>query len=1056
MPAAGRLTSAAVLVVGVLLGTAVEVARRSRPLAPTPAYGEVIQALGERRLFEPRLTGHSAYERCRSGSVAGSPARACSALPIPDHQDFKRLVRASGRVRRQARLESSTAARHASCLSQLIWATDSEQLDKVVRAFETLSRMDSDSAEIQSDLAAVYLVRALDQASSADLYRSANAALRATEKDPGLPAAWFNLGLALRRTTFVAESRRAFEAYLERDWTGPWAEEVRGYLQDTPVTRRDPSSQVILQTALHGLGDWAEQEFSGGRPKAGFELARVRSLGRELARRARDHSVLDIASSIDRISARRREEDVSQLLTAHLAFKEGLRSYEHGRFEAASTSFRAAVEAARQNSEALALWASFYLASSEYQQARDDYGQALDLLRWITKQTQSGRYPILRARTSYMEGLISAIRGRYSEAIVLAREARNLFEQSRAWDGVERAESLIGAAYRDLGNENAAWHHAHRSLRGRHHQDGPRHLALLSAASLTALTFDAPRIALLIQEELVRLAESREDPLFEATALRRRADILRKLGDHSLALRDLRRSLESVEQIGETSIRRQLLADIHLVEAQLLLERAPNQAIKRFDSVIATFETSGYQRALVGAYVGRARAHFASASTELAALDLERAISELERQRQVIPDPGERIQYFDLARSVFDEAIAVAVRRGDGRAAFMYAERGRARSILDSLLPKRSADSSRTAAVSQIRMPTSLGRDITLLAYWSLSDRVVIWVAQGERVHLRESSVPRGELEGLVEEFREAVFAGQSLPNRAGQRLAELLIQPVAPILRRGTYLVVIPDHALHRLPFSALPGVSGNPFLISDFAIAFAPSSTVFLSARQLLTSRSAEAWARSLVVGAPLVDMELFDLPPLRGVQSEVTTIASLLENPVVLLGTTATRETFLAQAADYQLVHFAGHAVPNTASPHLSRLFLTPDPSSGDSGQLALYELASLPFDQAELVVLSACSTSRGYRSVSEGVSNFATALLAAGVPAVVTNMTDIDDQIAADFTVAFYRKLMAGADPARALQLAAVQTVRNSESPSTSARTWAGFQLHGAFLRQEGYP
>lgn len=91
---------------------------------------------------------------------------------------------------------------------------------------------------------------------------------------------------------------------------------------------------------------------------------------------------------------------------------------------------------------------------------------------------------------------------------------------------------------------------------------------------------------------------------------------------------------------------------------------------------------------------------------------------------------------------------------------------------------------------------------------------------------------------------------------------------------------------------------------------------------------------------------------------------------------------------------------------------------------------------------LVVLSACSTAAGRLSASEGATSLARSFLAAGVPAVVASLWDVDDLAASRLLVKFHRRIRAGDDPVKALR-----TVQLSELGTAPPAEWAAFQLIG---------
>ena len=137
--------------------------------------------------------------------------------------------------------------------------------------------------------------------------------------------------------------------------------------------------------------------------------------------------------------------------------------------------------------------------------------------------------------------------------------------------------------------------------------------------------------------------------------------------------------------------------------------------------------------------------------------------------------------------------------------------------------------------------------------------------------------------------------------------------------------------------------------------------------------------------------------------------------------------------------------GTPAPLADDPARSRLLLAAD--AGDSGALYLRDLPWRDL-RAALVVLAACRSAAGTVSRTEGALSLSRPFLAAGVPNVVGSLWDVDDEVSRTFFVAFHRSLLAGADPARALQSAQLLLLHSGDPTLAHPSTWAGFVSIGA--------
>src|SRR5262249_53129740 len=117
------------------------------------------------------------------------------------------------------------------------------------------------------------------------------------------------------------------------------------------------------------------------------------------------------------------------------------------------------------------------------------------------------------------------------------------------------------------------------------------------------------------------------------------------------------------------------------------------------------------------------------------------------------------------------------------------------------------------------------------------------------------------------------------------------------------------------------------------------------------------------------------------------------------------------------DYDIVHFAAHAIADQARPERSAVPLSPH-SRGEDGVLPARAIAEPAPDQ-RAAVLSARRTASGAVLRGEGVLSLARAFFEAGAQAVVGTRWPIRDADAAAIFDSFYRELARGATLSAAL-------------------------------------
>ncbi len=317
-----------------------------------------------------------------------------------------------------------------------------------------------------------------------------------------------------------------------------------------------------------------------------------------------------------------------------------------------------------------------------------------------------------------------------------------------------------------------------------------------------------------------------------------------------------------------------------------------------------------------------------------------------------------------------------------------------------------------------------------------------------------------------------AVPASHSVPsNKEGQRLREVLFDPLLPGLGDCQQLLLSPDGDLTRLPFEVLPTADGRR-LIDAYHISYLASGRDILR----FGIKPTREPAVPLVTADPDFDLgvrrktEHFrgrcsrDLDPaglefgrLPGTRVEGEHIAELLHVKPWLEG--AALEAKLKAHRSPRILHFATHgffladqqrdlnreqplgsglsgdqlgrfSASRLENPLLrSGLALAgantwlkggnPPPEAED-GLLTAEDVTGLDLLDTELVVLSACETGLGETQVGEGVFGLRRAFVLAGARTLVMSLWKVPDQQTQMLMEDFYHRLQAGQPRAEALR------------------------------------
>jgi len=543
-------------------------------------------------------------------------------------------------------------------------------------------------------------------------------------------------------------------------------------------------------------------------------------------------------------------------------------------------------------------------------------------------------------------------------------------------------------------------------------------------------------------EAALWLSSERADVIRVVSALRVIAAVDRKLGHIADAERLLRSSIQLIERIPMAELdpetRAVYLATQHTVYAELtdlLLSerRGSDQAQEEATWNAFVIADGGHARGL----------RFA----------LEQATSE----RMATREGAGAQEYRNLMRSISDLTAHPA--------------HGSNASELLQGIEQLSLSGPARPALDEPKLAQTLRQHrATLIEYAAGRGSLFAFVADDDRVRV----VELGDIETIDQaaaQFIAQLRAAEPAPQRiraAARRLAKLVLWPITPFIRRE-HIFVVPEDALHTIPFAAIPWSSGHPddMLLRHGEVSILPSA-LFLELRAQDASQHTRS-GRYVLIGDPVFryttwrrdcsapgDSEpqsslafdwLKSLPSLPATRDEVLAVAGLVRSSqpsasvVTLLGCAATPAALRAEAPEAELLHIATHGLVDAHRPRLSTLAFTPDSRPPDDGAVQLLDILGMKL-QAHLVVLSACDTSAGRLLPGEGVLGLAQAFLQSGAESVMASYWRVADERAARFMETFYRRLLVDRLPAATALRRAQLAEANADDYS-----WAAFALYG---------
>ncbi|AXG70641.1 CHAT domain protein [Kordia sp. SMS9] len=261
------------------------------------------------------------------------------------------------------------------------------------------------------------------------------------------------------------------------------------------------------------------------------------------------------------------------------------------------------------------------------------------------------------------------------------------------------------------------------------------------------------------------------------------------------------------------------------------------------------------------------------------------------------------------------------------------------------------------------------------------------------------------------------------------------------------TDFTIIPDHALHYLPFETLI-TNRKRYLIEEATINYA-THLVFVN--HTTYSNQVEK-NDEIIVFTPSYDTEVSNSDEIAlrntntrliGAESESKSLAAIFPS-TLFESVLATKDNFIEHSRKANIIHLAMHATIDNEIPELSHLVFN---NNGKDTKMYVEELYGLHLN-ADLAVLSACNTGKGTLQTATGMVSLNRAFTLAGVPATLASLWEVPDQVTEGIMIDFYTYLKRGDSKTNALRKAKIKYLKNTDDANFKKPFyWAGFVLHG---------
>lgn len=951
------------------------------------------------------------------------------------------------------------------------------------------------NAELLNDLAVAYLARAHDEEQPIDIFEALLVIDSAVTADPNLLVAQYNQALILQKLYLYISARKYWTTHLAKEKSEEWKAEINKYIdelnQPTLTALWEKEKPKVSLAALRGdyttvkqivseyphfarmyaleelFPSWAtsylERDFDNGE-----EVLRViQAIGKVLIEIHQDHMIDDGLSTIYRVYDQpNAAKNLTQLAQAHLLYNEGYKLNENNDPAKASKPLAEALVIFKQyDDNAFTALIYFYQARSYFFSLENKI--AFETLEKTTVLSEKYNYLYLLGRALAINGQEQTKLFHFAEALEAFSLATKYLEETVSLNSLTIAYINYSHLLTELDKPKQILIQYKKASEIISKLNKPEQKAVTFGATASYLSkINAFRSTFYFYNELLEVVLKNNLDKYIFTTLLYRSLAYHKMGNNISALQDIQQTKNYLTRFTDKTFRLRAEDELNIAEGQYNLETNSEKSIQLFTQIIdAYIETETQQERLSYIYLLRARAYLILNDLQNAENDLKASIREFEIARTNIKQETFRTNFFEKPQEVYDEMIQLQLKLNRPDIAFNYLENKQARVLLDLLHnksrqiellnePQLIIDS--IAKPFNLEEASSFSRKIpshtALISYAFLSKDLYIWSITKDKINVIKSPLTEEEINSLIEEFYKLIEQNKSkeLFKPLLIKLYQGVLQPVLPFISPEQTLVFIPSKSLYQIPFSALFDNKNNQYLIEKYKVIVSPSATIFtkcLERNQLLTKQNRAN--NLLAIGNPSFNRKIFpNLSNLPASEIEAKQISQFYKNPRLLLDKEATKSKFLALAENYNIIHFAGHAIMDEQSPLYSQLVFAEDETKKQNNGLYAYELYKQKFNQTKLVVLAACKTANGRNLNNEGIANLARPFLAAGVPTVIASLWNANDRASSELFTKFHQHLIKKGDSVEALQKAQLELINHSDPSFRSPQMWAVFVLLGS--------
>ena len=972
------------------------------------------------------------------------------------------------------------------------------KFDEALTEIENALRLAPQNAEINSDAGVIYLEKskAAPDESGEKLELAAKALDyfdRALRINPDLPAARFNKAIALEALGSFTEAGKAWRNYLNSDADSDWATEARQRLKalDSRQSQNKTSDEILRDFLAAYRANDDENAYrvinrnremitgklipqqlaflylkADGAEKQNY-LAALEYAGNLEKQKSADPFFFEITKFYATLPA----EKQTKLIEAHGFLQKGYDCLQNNCKNALDDFTRARAIFIEAGDDREARFTDYWIGYCIFGQNK--IKESINILDELAEFCQARNYKWLAAQAfSWQANNIGSLK-EYSKAIEYNQKALRLAEETSDAYLNQKSLSQLSDLYRRTANYGQAINFASQTLAAANLPEASRRQKGRDFAALANLFFAMQyyAAALAFHQETLDLSNQLNDNSYIFSSFVNSGRILGAQEKFTEALGFFEKARLVAENFGEETGGK-ARASLNLQKAHVLRQAENCQAaLDDYDKAISFYENGEFQLNLYDARKGRLLCYYANKDDSAFQNELPMILKLFGDYRSKILEEQNRNSFFDREQSVYDIAIGYEFDKQNYRKAFDYSEESRARSLLDlqnapievfrdsAGKPDIKFAASVTEPLRLTEIQAKMPADVQLLQYSMLSDKTLIWLITKDNLSVVQTSVAAPDLQKEVSTYLELIKKNDALDTEkisaSAKKIYRILVSPIENRLDAEKQLCLIADKILFRLPFAALISPDDEKYFVSRYKFFLSPSANVFL-----VNSEKAEKLRHNtadtiLSVGNPSFSRKDFAaLPNLDSSAREAEEIAALYENKhrILLTGKNASKENFKSNLSNADVIHFAGHYLPNENSPLLSKLILAENERTHDvkDSTLANYEIIGAKLSRTKLIVLSACQTGVENFYSGEGITGAARTFLATGVPLVVASQWNVDSEATAELMIRFhYYQAVEKLPTVEALRRAQLDLATGENKRFQNPYYWAAFTVFGGY-------